>query len=215
MDRMCRSLHSHAGRLRREGLTSCYFAQIPSLELLWGIATLATYNVKSFKALYALRFFVGLFESGFYVRRFAFSRCPVPRSACNQADGLAPSRRQPAIHFLLSSWVRSHLGPLPGRLLTAVCRASSVYAARARQANGDLLLLRIVRRHVDQTLPCHRLTKTWRSSRLGQMFSGILQAAASRNLHNVGGLAGASPATELYSLVLLERSLTCALTCCW
>ncbi|OCF60227.1 pantothenate transporter [Kwoniella mangroviensis CBS 10435] len=39
---------------------------IPSLELLWGIATLASYAVKSYKSLYALRFLVGLFESGFY-----------------------------------------------------------------------------------------------------------------------------------------------------
>ncbi|WWC57517.1 uncharacterized protein I303_100049 [Kwoniella dejecticola CBS 10117] len=49
---------------------------IPSLELGWGIATLALYSVKSFKALYALRFLVGLFESGFY----------------------------PGIHYLLGSW---------------------------------------------------------------------------------------------------------------
>lgn len=39
---------------------------IPSLELGWGIATLALYKVKDVKALYALRFLVGLFESGFY-----------------------------------------------------------------------------------------------------------------------------------------------------
>lgn len=36
------------------------------LELGWGICTLATYRVNSYKSLYALRFFVGLFESGFY-----------------------------------------------------------------------------------------------------------------------------------------------------
>ncbi|KAF7292077.1 MFS general substrate transporter [Mycena indigotica] len=39
---------------------------IPTLELLWGLMTLATYSVKSTKMLYALRFLVGLFESGFY-----------------------------------------------------------------------------------------------------------------------------------------------------
>ncbi|KAK1927365.1 major facilitator superfamily domain-containing protein [Papiliotrema laurentii] len=49
---------------------------IPSLELGWGIATLGSYGVKSYKALYALRFLVGLFESGFY----------------------------PGIHYLLGSW---------------------------------------------------------------------------------------------------------------
>jgi MFS family permease len=35
---------------------------IPSLELGWGVATIATSAVKSYKALYALRFLVGLFE---------------------------------------------------------------------------------------------------------------------------------------------------------
>ncbi|WOO80349.1 Pantothenate transporter liz1 [Vanrija pseudolonga] len=49
---------------------------IPSLELGWGIFTLASYSVKSYKALYAIRFFVGLFESGFY----------------------------PGIHYLLGGW---------------------------------------------------------------------------------------------------------------
>nr|XP_019013959.1 pantothenate transporter [Kwoniella pini CBS 10737]OCF52740.1 pantothenate transporter [Kwoniella pini CBS 10737] len=39
---------------------------IPALELGWGIATLGSYAVKSYKSLYALRFLVGLFESGFY-----------------------------------------------------------------------------------------------------------------------------------------------------
>ncbi len=32
------------------------------LELGWGIATIATSSVQSYKALYALRFLVGLFE---------------------------------------------------------------------------------------------------------------------------------------------------------
>lgn len=41
---------------------------VPSLELGWGILTLATYCVKDYKSLYAIRFLVGLFESGFYVR---------------------------------------------------------------------------------------------------------------------------------------------------
>ncbi|KAH8905231.1 MFS general substrate transporter [Coniochaeta sp. PMI_546] len=49
---------------------------IPSLELGWGVATIATSAVKSYKSLYALRFLVGLFESGFY----------------------------PGIHYMLGSW---------------------------------------------------------------------------------------------------------------
>ncbi|RSM19219.1 hypothetical protein CDV31_001895 [Fusarium ambrosium] len=49
---------------------------IPSLEVGWGVATIATSAVKSYKALYALRFLVGLFESGFY----------------------------PGIHYMLGSW---------------------------------------------------------------------------------------------------------------
>ncbi|GKZ28969.1 hypothetical protein AbraIFM66950_002216 [Aspergillus brasiliensis] len=49
---------------------------IPSLEVGWGIATMCMSSVKSYKALYALRFLVGLFESGFY----------------------------PGIHYLLGSW---------------------------------------------------------------------------------------------------------------
>ena len=35
---------------------------IPTLELGWGVATLGSYAVKSYKSLYALRFLVGLFE---------------------------------------------------------------------------------------------------------------------------------------------------------
>ncbi|KAM5354784.1 hypothetical protein ACJ41O_001430 [Fusarium nematophilum] len=49
---------------------------IPSLEVGWGIATICTSAVKSYRALYALRFLVGFFESGFY----------------------------PGIHYLLGSW---------------------------------------------------------------------------------------------------------------
>ncbi|KAL6250938.1 hypothetical protein RBB50_001146 [Rhinocladiella similis] len=49
---------------------------IPTLEIGWGVATIATSAVQSYKALYALRFLVGLFESGFY----------------------------PGIHYLLGSW---------------------------------------------------------------------------------------------------------------
>ncbi|KAJ5107461.1 allantoate permease, partial [Penicillium angulare] len=49
---------------------------IPSLEVGWGIATMCMSSVKSYKALYALRFIVGIFESGFY----------------------------PGIHYLLGSW---------------------------------------------------------------------------------------------------------------
>ncbi|PYH93374.1 allantoate permease [Aspergillus ellipticus CBS 707.79] len=49
---------------------------IPSLEVGWGIATICTASVKDYRALYAIRFFVGLFESGFY----------------------------PGIHYLLGSW---------------------------------------------------------------------------------------------------------------
>ncbi|KAH8878540.1 MFS general substrate transporter [Thozetella sp. PMI_491] len=49
---------------------------IPSLEVGWGIATICTASVQSYQALYALRFLVGLFESGFY----------------------------PGIHYMLGSW---------------------------------------------------------------------------------------------------------------
>ncbi|KAH7131542.1 major facilitator superfamily domain-containing protein [Dactylonectria estremocensis] len=49
---------------------------IPSLEVGWGIATIATSAVKDYRALYGLRFLVGLFESGFY----------------------------PGIHYMLGSW---------------------------------------------------------------------------------------------------------------
>lgn len=35
---------------------------VPVLEAGWGIATLASYAVKDVRALYACRFFVGLFE---------------------------------------------------------------------------------------------------------------------------------------------------------
>ncbi|KIW09916.1 hypothetical protein PV08_11692 [Exophiala spinifera] len=49
---------------------------IPTLEIGWGVATIATSAVQSYKALYAVRFLVGLFESGFY----------------------------PGIHYLLGSW---------------------------------------------------------------------------------------------------------------
>ncbi|KAE9978139.1 hypothetical protein EG328_001676 [Venturia inaequalis] len=50
---------------------------IPTLEVGWGIATICTSRVESYQALYALRFLVGLFESGFY----------------------------PGIHYLLGSWL--------------------------------------------------------------------------------------------------------------
>ncbi|KAI1855632.1 hypothetical protein JX265_006035 [Neoarthrinium moseri] len=49
---------------------------IPALEVGWGIATICTASVQSYRSLYALRFLVGLFESGFY----------------------------PGIHYLLGSW---------------------------------------------------------------------------------------------------------------
>ncbi|PYI14794.1 MFS general substrate transporter [Aspergillus violaceofuscus CBS 115571] len=49
---------------------------IPTLEVGWGIATICTSTVKSYHALYGIRFLVGLFESGFY----------------------------PGIHYLLGSW---------------------------------------------------------------------------------------------------------------
>jgi len=42
---------------------------IPSLEVGWGIATICTSRVESYKALYSLRFLVGLFE---YVYRPLF-----------------------------------------------------------------------------------------------------------------------------------------------
>ncbi|KAK4238361.1 major facilitator superfamily domain-containing protein [Achaetomium macrosporum] len=49
---------------------------IPSLEVGWGIATICTASVQSYQSLYALRFLVGFFESGFY----------------------------PGIHYMLGSW---------------------------------------------------------------------------------------------------------------
>ncbi|KAH6972289.1 major facilitator superfamily domain-containing protein [Ilyonectria sp. MPI-CAGE-AT-0026] len=49
---------------------------IPSLEVGWGVATICTSAVKDYHSLYALRFLVGFFESGFY----------------------------PGIHYLLGSW---------------------------------------------------------------------------------------------------------------
>ncbi|OCF31066.1 hypothetical protein I316_07337 [Kwoniella heveanensis BCC8398] len=39
---------------------------IPALETVWGLCTLLTYRVTNYKQLYALRFFVGLAESGMY-----------------------------------------------------------------------------------------------------------------------------------------------------
>ncbi|GAA6041481.1 hypothetical protein JCM8097_001897 [Rhodosporidiobolus ruineniae] len=39
---------------------------IPSLELLWGVATLFTYKATTVSHLYVCRFFVGLAEAGFY-----------------------------------------------------------------------------------------------------------------------------------------------------
>ncbi|GAA5864202.1 hypothetical protein JCM8547_001290 [Rhodosporidiobolus lusitaniae] len=39
---------------------------IPALELCWGLATLCSYKVTSVGGLYAVRFFVGLAEAGFY-----------------------------------------------------------------------------------------------------------------------------------------------------
>ncbi|WVF67013.1 hypothetical protein IAT40_001756 [Kwoniella sp. CBS 6097] len=92
---------------------------IPALELGWGVATLATYAVKSVKSLYALRFLVGLFESGFY----------------------------PGIHYLLGSW----------------------YTPREIGKRAMIF---------------------WLAGSLGQMFSGILQAAAHKNLNMVHGLEG-------------------------
>ncbi|KAL2075029.1 hypothetical protein VTL71DRAFT_8809 [Oculimacula yallundae] len=49
---------------------------IPSLEVGWGIATICLSRIENMQALYALRFLVGLFESGFY----------------------------PGIHYMLGSW---------------------------------------------------------------------------------------------------------------
>ncbi|CAG8948088.1 unnamed protein product [Penicillium salamii] len=49
---------------------------IPTLEVGWGLATICTSAVKNYQALYALRFLVGFFESGFY----------------------------PGIHYMLGSW---------------------------------------------------------------------------------------------------------------
>ncbi|WOO82739.1 Pantothenate transporter FEN2 [Vanrija pseudolonga] len=92
---------------------------IPTLELGWGIATLASYRINDYRGLYAVRFFVGLFESGFY----------------------------PGIQYLLGGW----------------------YTPRELGK---------------------RVAIFWLSGSLGGMFSGILQAAASRNLDGVHGLEG-------------------------
>ncbi|ODN73695.1 hypothetical protein L202_07240 [Cryptococcus amylolentus CBS 6039] len=92
---------------------------IPALELGWGVATLGSYAVKSYKSLYALRFLVGLFESGFY----------------------------PGMHYLLGSWYTP----------AEIGKRAMIF---------------------------------WLAGSLGQMFSGLLQAAASRNLDGVHGLAG-------------------------
>ncbi|KAJ5329304.1 hypothetical protein N7452_009694 [Penicillium brevicompactum] len=51
---------------------------IPTLEVGWGLATICTSAVKNYQALYALRFLVGFFESGFY----------------------------PGIHYMLGSWYK-------------------------------------------------------------------------------------------------------------
>ncbi|EED22606.1 pantothenate transporter, putative [Talaromyces stipitatus ATCC 10500] len=51
---------------------------IPTLEVGWGIAVICMSSVKSYQALYALRFLVGIFESGFY----------------------------PGIHYMLGSWYK-------------------------------------------------------------------------------------------------------------
>ncbi|BGP19099.1 hypothetical protein JCM10213v2_007186 [Rhodosporidiobolus nylandii] len=39
---------------------------LPALEIGWGICTLSTYKVSTVRGLYTVRFFVGLFEAGFY-----------------------------------------------------------------------------------------------------------------------------------------------------
>ncbi|KAF3390692.1 Pantothenate transporter liz1 [Talaromyces pinophilus] len=51
---------------------------IPSLEVGWGMAVICMSSVKSYQALYVLRFLVGIFESGFY----------------------------PGIHYMLGSWYK-------------------------------------------------------------------------------------------------------------
>ncbi|ODN86836.1 pantothenate transporter [Cryptococcus wingfieldii CBS 7118] len=92
---------------------------LPALELGWGIATLGSYAVKSYKSLYALRFLVGVFESGFY----------------------------PGMHYLLGSWYTP----------AEIGKRAMIF---------------------------------WLAGSLGQMFSGLLQAAASRNLDGVHGIEG-------------------------
>ncbi|KAH8783258.1 allantoate permease [Diaporthe sp. PMI_573] len=92
---------------------------IPMLECGWGIATICTASVKSYRSLYALRFLVGLFESGFY----------------------------PGIHYMLGSW----------------------YTPREIGKRAMVF---------------------WLAGSIGQMFSGLLQAAAYTNLSGKGGLAG-------------------------
>ncbi|WVQ72198.1 hypothetical protein IAR50_001744 [Cryptococcus sp. DSM 104548] len=86
---------------------------ISTLELGWGIATLGSYSVKSYRSLYAYRFFVGLFESGFY----------------------------PGIHYLLGSWYtpaeigkRAMIFWLAGSLGT-IC-SGMLQAAASRKLDG-------------------------------------------------------------------------------
>ncbi|KAE8378049.1 major facilitator superfamily domain-containing protein [Aspergillus bertholletiae] len=57
-------------------VTSTSIYTVGYLEVGWGIATICTSSVQSYRSLYAIRFLVGLFESGFY----------------------------PGIHYLLGSW---------------------------------------------------------------------------------------------------------------
>lgn len=52
---------------------------IPSLEIGWGIATICTSSVTSYRSLYALRFLVGLFEYAIPVSAHP-STCLVSRS---------------------------------------------------------------------------------------------------------------------------------------
>jgi ACS family pantothenate transporter-like MFS transporter len=67
---------------------------IPSLEVGWGIATICTSRVESYKALYALRFLVGFFE---WVQS-VFCKCDAVLT-CIGRSGFYPG-----IHYMLGSW---------------------------------------------------------------------------------------------------------------
>lgn len=79
---------------------------IPFLELGWGICTLASYKVQNSTGLYTVRFFVGLFESGFYpaaqyIRTSACFVAPAaltPGSSAQSAPSTSPRNSASALY---------------------------------------------------------------------------------------------------------------------